>query len=1329
MKKNGILKTLFIRFMGLSIIMIFLMGVASYGEANDKWFDPPGMSEYYQHMLKYYKEQYSTSPEKLNQFMNPKRRVSVQYAVGETKTWRLELDGIYSSSATCNDGFNCNNETEKETTLIAAGNHSNVWMEVDANGNPVSPGGVTAEKVKEIFENTVHPKDTEYFGNEPDVDGDNRVQIVFVDMDGAGNSLGYFWGFNEHTVDPNTYYQRSNEADVIFVDASESENDVKEILAHEFQHMIHWNMDADHDEKPWLDEGLSQYAIIACGFQNIALQAGGVLRGHIDGFSDEPNNSLIDWHDMNQPGLLMGDYGQSFLFINYLAERAEKNGNTISTVTKALVDEEKDGKEAIDEIAKKYLKSDENSFKELFGKWIIANRFPNDSNYGYKLQNLNFSMTNKVEHDLIFGTPYKNGLTDKDKITTPAQNSVVPWGSQYWSFTVDNAGPDLLFFINGSGGWGVGYDPVYKLGLVGSFDVYESNGNWFTNNWSKQINNSNYTQAVVIISATDSGGDYGIKVDPSEAKPNILAPTESAPDFVGKPDDPSKTSIEVEVKTASGTFITGLTKDDFEVIIGGSSSDIVTSVELADKYVLNVQPPNQSAEGLYDLVVTVFGESDTETNAIQYAITVASNVDVVLVIDRSGSMSNGFYESGVYYLRDAKNAANLFVDLMNLGDMVGVVSFSSSSSVNYGLTEIIGTDIQTAAKAAIDSLSAGGGTNIGNGLTSGQNELDNNGSSIHPWSMILLSDGYGSLGNALDDIKPKKTKVNTIALGSHADEALLQDIASQTGGEYYFAPFADDLADIYSSLSGQVAGHQTLFSETGSVQQGATDEKTVNVDPSVEEAIFFISWSGSGNDLDLTLEDPNGNVIDSTTSDPNITFTSGSNSESFTVTDPTSGTWIMRVYGGTITSTALNIPLNVLRNKENWTLTGYDDTAPDMKLLGTMYSTLNSGLDYSATVIADTPLTLSTYLDKTGYVQGDPILITVAIADLQPITGASVVAQVTTPSSSGSFSLYDDGMHGDAATNDGIYGNAYTQTNETGTYSFEIEATGTSTSGDSFSRVGYTSTVVSDANDADGDNMPDTWESNVGLDPTVDDSGNDPDADGLTNLQEYQNGTDPFSSDTDADDLTDGDEVNIYGTDPTKWDTDTGGESDGSEVANGRDPLNPDDDVVGLQAEIQLNSDWNLISLSLQPENTSIDNVLNPISGKYSSAWAFINNAWNVYDPANPGSGGLTTMETGWGYWLNMNESATLTIAGSTPSNSIQLGSGWNLVGYNSATAQPVADALASIDGKYVLMWAFINGSWRAYDPAYPGFSDLTTMELGYGYWINTTEACTWTLP
>jgi len=93
-----------------------------------------------------------------------------------------------------------------------------------------------------------------------------------------------------------------------------------------------------------------------------------------------------------------------------------------------------------------------------------------------------------------------------------------------------------------------------------------------------------------------------------------------------------------------------------------------------------------------------------------------------------------------------------------------------------------------------------------------------------------------------------------------------------------------------------------------------------------------------------------------------------------------------------------------------------------------------------------------------------------------------------------------------------------------------------------------------------------------------------------------------------------------------------------------------------------------------------------------------------------------------------MTEAALLVVSGLDPSASIPLGLG-NLVGFNSDATMAVAEAMASISGKVISVLAYIDDQWKVYDPANPGFSDLNTMAPGYGYWIATTEACTWTLP
>lgn len=106
--------------------------------------------------------------------------------------------------------------------------------------------------------------------------------------------------------------------------------------------------------------------------------------------------------------------------------------------------------------------------------------------------------------------------------------------------------------------------------------------------------------------------------------------------------------------------------------------------------------------------------------------------------------------------------------------------------------------------------------------------------------------------------------------------------------------------------------------------------------------------------------------------------------------------------------------------------------------------------------------------------------------------------------------------------------------------------------------------------DSDGDELSDYDEIYVyGTDPLAPDT----DEDGLTDYEEVNTyGTDPLNSDSDDDGISDGDEVNVYGTDPLSADTDGDGISDGEEVDNyGTDPLDPDSDGDGLSDGEEVN--------------------------------------------------------------------------------------------------------------------------------------------------------------
>ncbi|RLG94437.1 hypothetical protein DRO29_06555, partial [Candidatus Bathyarchaeota archaeon] len=191
---------------------------------------------------------------------------------------------------------------------------------------------------------------------------------------------------------------------------------------------------------------------------------------------------------------------------------------------------------------------------------------------------------------------------------------------------------------------------------------------------------------------------------------DVVSPTTSSPAIVGDPSNPAE--FNAKVSTGLGELGVCLLPTAFKVKIGGKPAKFqIYQIDLNGNYYFKITPPVQDTEGSYDLNISVntgeISDYDLESNAVIYST--GGNIDVVEVIDRSGSMSGEKIQS-------AKDSAKLFVDLMRINDSIGVVSYSSSASVNYGLTKITSETIKQDAKNAIDGISAGGYTSIGAGL-------------------------------------------------------------------------------------------------------------------------------------------------------------------------------------------------------------------------------------------------------------------------------------------------------------------------------------------------------------------------------------------------------------------------------------------------------------------------------------------------------------------------------------------------------------------------------------------------------------------------------------
>jgi hypothetical protein len=167
--------------------------------------------------------------------------------------------------------------------------------------------------------------------------------------------------------------------------------------------------------------------------------------------------------------------------------------------------------------------------------------------------------------------------------------------------------------------------------------------------------------------------------------------------------------------------------------------------------------------------------------------------------------------------------------------------------------------------------------------------------------------------------------------------------------------------------------------------------------------------------------------------------------------------------------------------------------------------------------------------------------------------------------------------------------------------------------------------------------------------------------------------------------------------------------------------------------EKTLEPGWNLISLPVIPEDKAITQVLASVAGQYSLVETYdaASGTWKSYDPALPPEASeLLTLDEATPFWIQMDEPGTLTLAGLLPIYTPQpLVAGWNLVSYPASEPRGVANALASIGGKYTQVLRYEAGEptlWKRYNTAIPVWANsLTQMSPGWGYWLYATEACT----
>ncbi len=263
-----------------------------------------------------------------------------EYKLGDQETfWTTNVDTV--------ENF------QVDATLKYVSPHVFFWIE---NGVSYDEGDL--KKLGDTFENSIYPTDREFFGSEwtPGIDNDPHIYILYVRGTGASNA-GYF-----STPDENNplIKQYSNGHEMFFFNADNMDLGSEEtysVLAHEFQHMIHFN--TDRNESTWMNEGFSMVAELLNGYP-----------AYFDYYYvGNPDLNLTDWFP--DPGSNGPHYGESFLYLAYFLNRFGEDA------TKEVVKNPENGLPSIDDTLKSLNITDPGTGKivtadDVFMDWAVT---------------------------------------------------------------------------------------------------------------------------------------------------------------------------------------------------------------------------------------------------------------------------------------------------------------------------------------------------------------------------------------------------------------------------------------------------------------------------------------------------------------------------------------------------------------------------------------------------------------------------------------------------------------------------------------------------------------------------------------------------------------------------------------------------------------------------------------------------------------------------------------------------------------------------------------------------------------------------------------------
>jgi immune inhibitor A len=239
---------------------------------------------------------------------------------------------------------------ETEAELVYISEHAYFWVEdgFEIDMDNLQRSGEAFDEAYEV--------DRHVFGEEwsPGIDSDPKVHIFNGKVPGVG---GYFSSADEfsHLINP-----RSNEREMFYINLDQitpGNSIYNSVLAHEFQHMIHWNV--DRNEPSWVNEGCSDLAMYLNGYTP---SDGGVLFAMFG-----PDTQLNTWD--NDPSRSILHYGASYAFMHYFYYRFGEDA------VGAVVADPRNGEAGLSSELSKH----GYTFDAFFQEWTLANYLDDDT--------------------------------------------------------------------------------------------------------------------------------------------------------------------------------------------------------------------------------------------------------------------------------------------------------------------------------------------------------------------------------------------------------------------------------------------------------------------------------------------------------------------------------------------------------------------------------------------------------------------------------------------------------------------------------------------------------------------------------------------------------------------------------------------------------------------------------------------------------------------------------------------------------------------------------------------------------------------------------------